>query len=155
VVREADLARLYEFVARLSPSPRSEAKGSGATGLPRRSSRSVAEERRRVVLELPIGDLHDETRAVYFSARHGHPIVNGYSGGFPASYLRRKDLLADPPSRPAEAWQALIDSGATCVIVHEWAFEGDNGKAASRWLEEQGALPLASISGSRVYAVER
>jgi len=25
----------------------------------------------------------------------------------------------------------------------------------SRWLEEQGALPLASISGSRVYAVER
>jgi len=135
VVREADLERLYEFVARL---------------------RSVdSEERRRgtVVLELPFGQLHDEARAVYFSARHGHPIVNGYSGGFPASYLRRREALVDPPSRSDEAWQALIESGATCVIVHEWAFEGWNGAAVSRWLEARGARPLAKIGSAQVYGL--
>ena len=129
LMREADIARVYEFVRRLPEDT--------------------------VVLELPFGELHDETRAVYFSARHGHPLVNGYSGGFPASYLRRKEILGDPPSRPTEAWRALLESGATCVVVHEWAFEGGNGPAASRWLEEHGALPLASISRARIYGIAR
>jgi len=175
VVREADLARLYEFVARLPPSPleqpsrgyggtssrtpRAEPRGYGETsrgpgpddrGSPARGS-SASKERKRVVLELPFGELHDEARAVYFSAKHGHPIVNGYSGGFPASYRRRQNVLIDPRSRPDEAWRAMIESGATCVIVHEWAFEGWNGAALSLWLEERGARPLAKIGSSRVY----
>ena len=137
VVREADLQRLYEYVSRL---PGVSGADPASPRLPR-------------VIELPFGQLHDETRAVYFSAKHGHPLVNGYSGGFPASYLRRREVLADPPSRPDEAWKTIVESGATCIIVHEWAFEGWNGAATSRWLEERGALPLAKIGNSRVYEV--
>jgi len=48
----------------------------------------------------------------------------------------------------------VIESGATCVIVHEWAFEGRNGAAVCRWLEDRGAVPLAKISGSHVYGID-
>jgi hypothetical protein len=108
-----------------------------------------------VVAEFPFGDLQGETRAVYLSTLHGHPILNGYSGGFPDSYGRRLSLLVDPMSSGDAAWQCLLDSGATCLVVHQWAFPDDNGAAMTRWLESHGAVPLATIKSDRLFAIPR
>jgi hypothetical protein len=43
-------------------------------------------EENGAVLELPLGDPGRDVAAMYRSIRHGHPVVNGYSGYFPASY---------------------------------------------------------------------
>jgi len=98
----AQLERLYDYVARLPQAT--------------------------VVAEFSFGATFDDVRAAYFSARHGHPIVNGYSGELPASYRRRRDILSVPLDRPNIASSALASSGATCVVVHEWAFEGGAGR---------------------------
>jgi len=144
-VREADLARLYEFV-RLRSVPgeelrrdrsvsaaeqdeelrrdrsvsepsrlprRSSGQVEEPSRLPRRSSGQVEEpsrlprrssgpltERRRAVLELPFGELRDETRAVFFSSRHGHALVNGYSGGFPRATCGARRCSSIRPRGP-------------------------------------------------------
>jgi hypothetical protein len=108
-----------------------------------------------IVVELPFGELQAETRAVFLSARHRHPIVNGYSGGFPPSYESRKRLLGDPLAHGDAAWQALLDSGATCVIVHEWAFDDGGGRAISGFLEANGARPLATFKADRLFEIPR
>ncbi len=108
-----------------------------------------------VVAEFPFGGLHNEVRAVYLTIRHGHPIVNGYSGGAPPSYGAHIALIADPLATGEPAWQAILDSGATCLVVHEWAFEGGVGKAFSDWLEAHGALPLATFRSDRLFQVPR
>ena len=104
-----------------------------------------------MVAEFPFGEVFDETRAVYFSARHRHPIVNGYSGGFPSSYTARRRVLGQPLAQPDEAWRALTASGATCAVVHEWAFEGTDGRRVSDWLEARGAIRLAVFNRDVVY----
>ncbi len=108
-----------------------------------------------VVAEFPFGGLHNEVRAVYLTIGHGHPIVNGYSGGAPLSYGAHVALLADPLATGEPAWQAILDSGATCLVVHEWAFEGGTGKAFSDWLEAHGALPLATFRSDRLFQIPR
>jgi hypothetical protein len=108
-----------------------------------------------VVAEFPFGDLQGETRAVYLSTRHGHPILNGYSGGFPDSYGRRLSLLVDPMSAGDAAWQSILDSGANCLVVHLWAFDDGHGAAMTRWLESHGAIPIATFKSDRLFSVPR
>jgi hypothetical protein len=98
---------------------------------------------------------YNEIRAVYLAARHGHPIVNGYSGGAPVSYGAHVALLGDPLATGEPSWQAILDSGATCLVVHEWAFDGGNGKAFSDWLEAHGAVPLATFLSDRLFQIPR
>lgn len=107
-----------------------------------------------VVAEFPVGTVETETRAVYLSTRHGHPIINGYSGGSPAAFDRRESLLKDPVGTGDAAWQAIVDSGATCLVVHQWAFPG-SGPALSDWLHGHGAIPLATIKSDRLFLVRR
>lgn len=38
------------------------------------------------VLELPMGDIYNDVKYVYFSTYHWKPLVNGYSGYFPPAY---------------------------------------------------------------------
>jgi len=127
-VSAAELERLYGFIRRMP--------------------------RGTVVVEFPFGDLLAETRAVYLSTRHGHPILNGYSGGFPASYSQRLSLLMDPIASGDAAWQSILESGATCLVVHQWAFEG-TGPALSTWLQSHGAIPLATFKSDRLFKVPR
>jgi hypothetical protein len=129
VVTAAELDRLYAFI-------RTMPRGT-------------------VVAEFPFGDLQSEIRAVFLSTRHGHPILNGYSGGFPASYDARVAVLGDPLVSGEGAWEALVSSGATCVVVHQWAFEGGNGAAFSGWLLSHGAVPLATFKGDRLFGIGR
>ncbi len=124
-VSAGELTRLYDFAARLPPSA--------------------------VVIELPFGELFDETRAVFFTTLHRHPLVNGYSGGFPSSYEARRSALDQLPAHQTEAWEALSRSGATCAVVHEWAFPGASGGDVSAWLESKGARLLGVFGRSKLY----
>lgn len=108
-----------------------------------------------VLVELPFGDTTWELRYVYYSTVHWRPLVNGYSGGFPASYLRLRSRLDDPRRAPAEAWQALSASGATHLVLHEMAYEPTELDEIRRWLLTHGAEPLARFGSSVVYRLPR
>jgi hypothetical protein len=91
-----------------------------------------------VVLEFPFGEPPYEMRYVYYSTAHWRRLVNGFSGGFPASYIKRVNVLREPLSEPRESWEAVWRSGATHVIVHESLFLDSDGARVSTWLERNG-----------------
>jgi hypothetical protein len=103
-----------------------------------------------VVAEFPFGHFVYEIRYVFYAGYHRKPIVNGYSGFFPASYNR---LIGPLSHRPygAEAWNALISSGATHAIVHEDAFLDDEGIEISAWLRRYGAHEIIIVQRDRVF----
>jgi hypothetical protein len=98
-----------------------------------------------VLVELPFGDPYDEVKYVFHSTHHWRPLLNGYSGAFPASYRARRDALGDVLAQPDEAWTALSASGATHVVVHEDAWRGRKGKRVTEWLEGKGARRVGSF----------
>lgn len=104
-----------------------------------------------VLVELPFGDVSWELRYVYYSAAHWHPLINGYSGGFPESYLRMRAHLDDPRRAPDDAWEALRRSGATHVVLHSQTYRGDEASEIRTWLEGHGALAVAAFGQSAVF----
>ena len=56
------------------------------TGAVPRSYDLTAANPAAVVMELPFEDVYSDTAALLRATRHGHPVVNGYSGYFPAHY---------------------------------------------------------------------
>jgi hypothetical protein len=104
-----------------------------------------------VLLEFPFGDVSWELRYVYYSTAHWRPLVNGYSGGFPESYLRLRGYLDDPFRAPNDAWDALKGSGATHVILHGHAYRGDEASQVRSWLEGHGARVVAEFGPSAVF----
>ncbi len=103
-----------------------------------------------VVAEFPFGNMAYEIRYTFYAGYHRKPIVNGYSGFFPASYNRLKELLSHRPSS-ADAWNALLSSGATHAIVHEDAFLDDEGIETSAWLRRSGAHEIIVLQRDRVF----
>lgn len=106
-----------------------------------------------VLVELPFGDPSWEARHVYYAAVHRQRLVNGYSGGFPRSYLR----LVGPLSRVPDvdgAWEALAEAGATHVVVHDLAFEAGRGSRIRDWLTEGGARLVGDFGTSGVYELK-
>jgi len=57
----------------------------------------------------------------YYSAFHWRPLVNGYSGMYPPSYLDRLDRVGDFPSE--RAVKQLRADGVAYVIVHGGQYE--------------------------------
>ncbi|MCU0256398.1 MAG: hypothetical protein MUF60_06625 [Vicinamibacterales bacterium] len=108
-----------------------------------------------VLAELPFGDTSWEIRHVYHSTMHWRRLVNGYSGGFPASYLKLRGLLDDPRREPAEAWAGLLASGATHVVLHEDAYLAPELADLRQWLERGGATALARFDTATVYRLPR
>jgi hypothetical protein len=95
-----------------------------------------------VLVELPFGDPFDEVKYVFCSTRHWRPLLNGYSGAFPASYRDRQHALGSFPDAPEPAFAALMASPATHAVVHESFFPGKRGRRITAWLEEHGARRL-------------
>jgi len=95
-----------------------------------------------VVIELPLGQPDYDLRAMYYSAVHRRPLVNGYSGLFPPHYARLQTALADVPRYPQLALDALRASGATHAILHEGAYVGVEGGAITAVLRGAGAVEL-------------
>ena len=71
-------------------------------------------------LPLPIVDQPDSVRDdgyMFYSTFHWHPLVNGYSGHYPASFL---DLLGRMQHFPSEdGLAALRQRGVETLVVHE------------------------------------
>ncbi len=97
------------------------------------------------VVELPLGEVFEDTAAMYRAAVHDRPTVNGYSGYEPAHYVALRLALAAGDSTPLDAvgegrpllvavdlgadtdgrWRALIDARPDAVHVGReagWAF---------------------------------
>jgi len=108
-----------------------------------------------VLLEFPFGAPAWDLQSVFYQPVHRHPIVNGYSGGFPRSFYDNKDAFTFLSDVPTVAWQRLLQSGATHVIVHRQAFHTGQADVVERWLVAQGATLLAGIGTDRVFAVRR
>ena len=103
-----------------------------------------------VVVEFPFGVVGDEIRYTYAAGYHRQPIVNGYSGFFPAPYRQLAFSLSDPMAS-RDAWPMLLASGATHAIVHEASYAGDGGPALSAWIQSRGAREVAAFEGDRVF----
>jgi hypothetical protein len=103
-----------------------------------------------VVAEFPFGDAGSEIRYTFFAGHHRKPIVNGYSGFFPASYVTRVAWLAPVHLEP-KAWRVLLSSGATHAIVHEGVQAGEGGSTASDWLRQHGARDIGVFENDRLF----
>jgi hypothetical protein len=83
--------------------------------------RWLAEQPPTVVLELPVPTPNtlwgSETTFQYFSIFHWQPLVNGYSGYPPASYVRLLDSVKAFPSE--HTLRQLETRGVGLIILHE------------------------------------
>ncbi|MCC7127158.1 MAG: hypothetical protein IT178_20115 [Acidobacteria bacterium] len=99
-----------------------------------------------IVAEFPFGDPAWEIRYTYYAGMHRRRILNGYSGAFPPAYQRRVAAFNRLDADPAAAWSALVDAGATHVILHRDAF-ADPARAnlVHDWLIRNGAHAIAQF----------
>lgn len=108
-----------------------------------------------VLLELPIGQPAYDLRAMYYSAAHWRPLVNGYSGFFPPHYGLLAAALSDTGRHPEVSQRALRDSGATHAIVHEGAYLGAEGAEASELLRDGGAVEILRDGSDILFLLRR
>ena len=95
------------------------------------------------ITEFPFADPAWELRYVYYAGAHWKPITNGYSGGFPRSYRQLTARLARLATEPDAAWQSLLDSRTTHVILHRNAFlKAEDADTVENWLKAHGAREL-------------
>lgn len=105
------------------------------------------------LIELPFGEVAFETRYMFFSTFHWRRLVNGYSGGAPDEYGRWSDRFKDIHLQPEPAWQSVLDSRATHLIVHEGSYAGDRGRLISAWATAHGAQEVGAFGSDRIFAV--
>jgi hypothetical protein len=103
-----------------------------------------------VVAEFPFGDVGSEILYTFRSGRHRKPILNGYSGFFPDTYTALVARLQPTPVR-ADAWGALVASGATHAVVHEGGDGDARGRLISEWLRRAGARELGVFETDRLF----
>jgi hypothetical protein len=108
-----------------------------------------------VVLEMPIGELDYDVRAVYYSTAHWRRLVNGYSGFFPPHYDRLLAVLPTATRGDEQAWDALERLGVTHVVVHEGAYLDDEGLRFADWLRRHGAVEIFRDGRDALLALPR
>jgi hypothetical protein len=107
-----------------------------------------------VLVELPFGEPAYESLAVFYAGYHRRPILNGYSGFFPQSYLDRISTLHELPDHRDEAAALLRSAGVTHVLVHEGAFIDARGREISEWLTSIGAHAVATNGMDKLFAFQ-
>ena len=107
------------------------------------------------ILELPLGEPAFDIRYMFYSTLHWKPLVNGYSGGEPSDYELLETSLQDVRARPDRAWQALVDSRATHVVVHEASFVRDDGPSLTAWITKHGGREVARFGADVVVELPR
>jgi hypothetical protein len=108
-----------------------------------------------VVIEFPFGTPGWDLAAVFYQRVHRHPIVNGYSGGFPRSFDENRAAFDHLDAIPRVAWQRLVASGATHAVVHRQAVTTTRAAAIEQWLDAHGARPIAKFGTDHVYEIPR
>jgi hypothetical protein len=106
-----------------------------------------------VLAEFPFGVEDYELRYMLASASHRRPILNGYSGGFPLSYVQARAVLGRVLREPDRAWDLLRARGVTHVVVHEAAFLDGDGPRVSAWLASRGAHLVSRQGTDRLFAL--
>lgn len=106
-----------------------------------------------VLAELPFGSDPFEIRSMYFAGFHRKPIVNGFSGFFPQSYVTLRSYLENDPVDKAAAWQALLAAGVTHVIVHEQPWPENKGPKIEEWIRNSGGREIAASGTDRLFAI--
>ena len=101
------------------------------------------------VVEFPVPRLNSlpghDGRYLYMSTFHWHPLVNGYSGYYPQTYIRRMARLGSFPSATAMA-QLKFDK-VRYVIVHDgWYHQESDGIHAIEAFVRLGARPLVRMN---------
>jgi hypothetical protein len=95
---------------------------------------------------------------MYFSTMHWQPLVNGYSGHYPPSYMEFLKRLKPFPSE--ETLDVLRERGVQAIIVHEALYERPNEYTRTyAWLETHPDVRLMGIwrdhrSEARAYKLQ-
>ena len=89
------------------------------------------------------------------STRHWRRLINGYSGGAPEWSGLLTESLNDVLTSPDRAWEAVVRSEATHLVVHEGFFKADFGRQVSDWARSHGAAEVAAFGRDHVFAVGR
>ena len=134
----------------LAPLPASIAIGPADPEVYRYVARLPASA---ILVELPLGEPAFDVRYMIQSTQHWHRLVNGYSGGAPASYGMLTESLKDIDTRPERAWNAIAGSTATHAIVHEASYANGAGARISAWLQSRGAREVATFNTDRVFVL--
>jgi hypothetical protein len=103
----------------------------------------LAEQPRGVVAELPFEPLGTvplrEAEASYYSTFHWQPIVNGYSGFAPESYINRVERVRHFPD--ATSIEQLRRDNVRYVVVHLTQYARDEGTLVVQALRDHHRLP--------------
>ena len=105
------------------------------------------------LIELPFGEIAFETRYMFYSTAHWRRLVNGYSGGGPDEYGLWAERFKDFLIRPDAAWQAVVDSRATHLIVHEGSYAADRGQRISEWAAAHGAREVRIFGSDHLFEI--
>ena len=71
-----------------------------------------------------------DAQYLYCSTFHWFPLVNGYSGMYPSSYLKRIERLEDFPD--ARSFRQLDEDHVQYIILHDWDGRVEAERALSR-----------------------
>jgi hypothetical protein len=103
----------------------------------------LARQEPGVVAEFPMpptdGLPYQEPWYAYMSTFHWMPLVNGYSGFYPPSYLRRLEILQGFPD--AESIQELRAVGVRYLIVHSGSYTPEERVTIVESLAIESGLP--------------
>ena len=102
------------------------------------------------LIELPFGEVAFETRYMFYSTFHWRRLVNGYSGGGPVEYGLQVERLKEILPDPEPAWQAVLGSHATHILVHEASYAGESGRLISAWALAHGAREIGTFDTDRL-----
>ncbi len=104
--------------------------------------RVLARQPRGVVAEFPVPRLDalpgDDAEYAYASTFHWFPLVNGYSGIYPPSYLTRLERLRGFPDQPSII--QLRRDGVSYVIIHGSSYPGTAFGELRTRIDAAGAL---------------
>lgn len=98
----------------------------------------LARQPRGVVAELPMQFPFDP-RYTYMSTFHWMPIVNGYSGYYPPSYIERREAMEEFPALGALA--RLKADGVQYLIVHAGGYSSEEYGRIVQGLRGEFGLP--------------
>ena len=96
--------------------------------------RLLARQPPGVVAEFPVPRASSlpfmDAQYLYCSTFHWYPLVNGYSGTYPRSYLNRIERLEDFPDR--RSFLQLDADHVQYIILHDWEGRDEAERALSR-----------------------
>jgi hypothetical protein len=108
-----------------------------------------------VLLELPMyepGSFQLNAPYMLHATMHWRPLVNGYSGFLPASYIEHYQRLGSFPDAASIAY--LRELGVTYVAVHARGFADPRGQATLEAIRQSPALqPAITGPGLTIYKV--